>query len=100
MINNGQYDPFSNLLTIDPGKSLQIQVLWDYKDTSGAYSFLDIPKESETPYRNYAIRDHKPASFIMNATIQLYSRTAPVRSIESEMMLHFVGKISYPPPTF
>jgi hypothetical protein len=97
LINNGQFDPYTGLLTIDPGKNVQIQVFWDYKDSSGTYVFLGLPIETETDYRNYFIRDHTPAPFIMKATIQLYSRLAPVRSSEFEMILHFVGRISYAP---
>jgi hypothetical protein len=97
LVNNGQYEPFTNVLTIDPGKNVQIQVFWDYKDSTGTYVFLGLPIESEKSYNAFFYRDHIPAPFIIKASIQLYKRLTPVRSSESEMTLHFYGTIYFGP---
>jgi hypothetical protein len=97
LFTRGVYDVDTRTLTIDPNNMVKFQVYWDYKDSSNTYVFMGMPIADEYNSGGYYTRILKPVPFRVRATVQLYSRLAPIRSPEFEMILNFEGRISIPP---
>ncbi|GEM_PF-1973233 len=89
LINAGVYDPSTKVLTLDPNREVQFHIFWDYKDSSKTYVFMGMPILSDIGGN----RILKPIPFKMRTTIQIFSRLAPIRSEEYEMILNFTGRI-------
>jgi hypothetical protein len=104
--SNGIIDS-TGILTLNPGQSMMVLKYWDFKDSSGSYAFWKTAaQDTQGVLWTYPdgtdvhaiFRNHKPILLKVKATIQLFNHLGSIQTEDTDMNLHFFGKIKLDDP--
>jgi hypothetical protein len=97
MINSQYYDENSKIITMDPGQTFWLKVFWNYRLDDRTWVFTKLKVISEVPVSGAFARTHAPTEFSVRASVQLFPKFAPARSLAKQFILSMQGRISPPP---
>ncbi|MHB1050907.1 MAG: hypothetical protein ACYC09_12575 [Bacteroidota bacterium] len=100
---DGDLDPVTGLVTINPGDTIRLRVYWDFRLTSSVWAFTQVqytdgPAVVVGPMQVVSDRFHKPMLLAATIKVKILRSLSFIETAKDESIpVIFKGRISYPP---